>query len=214
MARRNRDHQADDRFWAALRHEIEIEQLVQQLREQERAQISPTDAKLRAYYRAHPDKFTEPERVRVSVILLRVHPSSPQSAWDAAQREGGQLVARLREGADFGELARLHSADTTTAAKGGDVGYVHKGMLSSVVDEALATMQPGDITPPLTVLEGVAIFKLDAREPARLGDYQHVKTRVLELWQVAEEERSWKALMSKLRSETTVVIEEKHLTPG
>ncbi len=213
VAKRNEQQHADEQFWLAVRKQIEQEQLVGKLREQEQAKIAPTDEVLRNYYRNNPEKFTEPERVRVSLILLRVNPSSPRTAWEAARREAQQLLERLGKGADFAELARLHSSDAS-GAKGGDMGYVHKGVLSAEVEEALAGKQPGEVTAPLTVLEGVALFKLTDRQPARLAEYKDVRDRAAELWTSAERERAWRVLISDLRSATTVKIEEKYLTPG
>lgn len=213
VAKRNEQQHADERFWVAVRKQIEQKQLVGKLREQERAKIAPTDDRLRDYYRNNPEKFTEPERVRVSLILLRVSPSSPQTAWEAARREAQQLLERLEKGADFAELARLHSSDAS-AAQGGDMGYVHKGMLSADVEEALAGKQPGEVTAPLMVLEGVALFKLTDRQSARLAKYEDVRERAAALWTSEEQERTWQALIAGLRSATTVKIEEKYLTPG
>ena len=94
------------------------------------------------------------------------------------------------------------------------MGYVHKGMLSADVEEALAGKQPGEVTAPLMVLEGVALFKLTDRQSARLAKYEDVRERAVELWTSAEQERAWQALIADLRSATTVKIEEKYLTPG
>ncbi len=209
----NAQQHAGEAFWTALRKQIEREQLIEKLREQEHLKISPTDAQLREFYRANPDKFTEPERLRVSVILLQVNPSSPPSAWDAARHEAQQLLERLEKGADFAELARLHSSEAS-GPNGGDMGYLHKGMLSLEVEGALEETRPGEVTVPLTVLEGIALFKLTDRQPARLADFQAVRSRVSALWVSAEEQRTWQALIADLRSTTTVKIEEKYLTPG
>ena len=94
------------------------------------------------------------------------------------------------------------------------MGYVHKGLLSAGVEEALAGEQPGDVTAPLMVLEGIALFKLTDRQSARLASYEDVRERAAELWASAEQERAWHALIADLRSATTVKIEEKYLTPG
>lgn len=200
-------------FGDALRSELEQNQLVARLREQQRGKVSPKEAQLRQYYRDHPDKFTEPERARISVILLRVDPAAPQSAWQAAQREAEQLIGRLKHGADFGELARLHSADRSAAA-GGDMGYLHKGMLSESVESALAGLSPGEVAAPQTVLEGVALFKLHERRQAQLSEYAQVHARVRDLWVKEEEARAWKSLIGRLRSATTIKVEEKYLRPS
>lgn len=200
-------------FSAALRSELEQEQLATRLRQQVNAGVKPGAAAVREYYRVHPEKFTEPERVRVSVILLRVAPSAPQASWDAAQAEAEQIRGRLKAGADFAELARMHSADKSASA-GGDMGYVHKGMLGAAVEQPVARLSPGEFTEPLTVLEGVALFKLHERRQARLAEFGQVRERARDLLVKEEQERAWKALIDRLRTTTSIRIEEKYLTPG
>lgn len=211
---RHKDGAHDDKaFWAAMRRETETEQVVQKLRHQVRGEIEVTEAAVQAYYRANLDKFTEPESSRVSAILLKVAPSSGQETWNAAQEEGQRLHRQLRAGADFAEYARLHSGDSS-AAKGGELGYLHKGMLAPAVEEAIAKLKPGEITEPLTVLEGVALFKLHERKPAHLNDYAHVKERARELWLKEADERAWQSLMKRLRAATSIKLQEKYLTPS
>lgn len=211
---RHKDGAHDDKaFWAAMRRETEAEQVVQKLRHQVRSEIEVTDAAVQAFYRANLDKFTEPERSRVSAILLKVAPSSGQETWDAAQEEGRRLQRQLRGGADFAELARLHSGDAS-AAKGGELGYLHKGMLAQAVEEALAALKPGEVTEALTVLEGVALFKLHERKPAQLNEYARVKERARELWLKEADERAWRSLMQRLRAATSIKLQEKYLSPS
>ena len=56
--------------------------------------IEITDDQIQAYYDANPDKFTEPRRQRVSVILLKVDPSSGSEAWQAAMASPSSRAAR------------------------------------------------------------------------------------------------------------------------
>ena len=200
-------------FSAALRSELEQDQLASRLRQQVNAAVNPGEASVREYYRTHPEKFTEPERVRVSVILLRVAPSAPQASWDGAQAEAAQIHRRLKSGADFAELARLHSADKSASA-GGEMGYVHKGMLGAVVEQSVTKLSLGEVTEPLTVLEGVALFKLHERQQARLAEFGQVRARARELLVKEEQDRAWKALIARLRTTTSIRIEEKYLAPG
>ncbi|MFN0316306.1 MAG: peptidylprolyl isomerase [Burkholderiales bacterium] len=200
-------------FWNALRADLQQDQLSAKLKEQVRSKIKPQDAQLLQYYSEHPDKFTEPERVRLSVILLRVAPSAAQPVWDEAAREAQRIHKRILGGADFAEAARLHSGDASSA-RGGDMGYLHKGMLSEVVEQHLSKLVPGGVTEPITVLEGVALFKLHERKQPQLHAYEKVRARAKDLWLKEEEERVWKALVAKLRSSTPITVQEKYLVPG
>ena len=107
----------------------------------------------------------------------------------------------LREGADFQELARQHSKDSS-AANGGDMGYQHKGMLPEPAQVALDKLKPGEVSDAVLLLEGVAIFRLDERRAARLNQLDAVRARARDLWKRDKGEEAWTQLLAKLRSET------------
>lgn len=160
-----------------------------------------------AYWRAHPDKFTTPERLRLSVILLKVEPWAPDTAWNAAHEEALRLEARLREGASFSELARLHSADAS-AAHGGDLGYVHGGMLSREAQEVVDGMEPGEISAPVPILQGVALFHLAERIAPELNAFVQVDERARELLHRELRAQAWEGALERLRRDTPVTVNE------
>ncbi len=195
-----------------LRTFLENQSILIQLKK-ELAEVSdPDEATVRRYYEEHPDKFTSPEQLRVAVILLRVAPSSTKAVWEQAMEEGKRIRKQLDEGADFAELARLHSADDSAEA-GGDMGYLHRGMLAPQVQEALDKLKPGEITPPLRLLQGVAIFKLIDRKPPVLNPFTRVKARAAELYKRETREQRLKALVQRLWAKTPIVVNSRYYTP-
>ena len=77
----------------------------------------------------------------------------------AALDEANQLIAQLRQGAPFAAVARQFSA-ASTAANGGDTGWVTAGELDREVQAALADMRPGTLSAPIQVKDGVYIIDL------------------------------------------------------
>lgn len=185
--------------------------LLQQIEARYRKVAPPDQAQLQQYYRTHQDMFTEPARHRISVILLRVDPSSPKKAWDAAMEEGNKLVASLADGVDFAELARLHSADASSR-QGGDMGYLHAGMLSPAAEEAIAILQPGEVSAPIRLLEGVAILRLEERTLAQLRKFDEIITRARELWLREQRDLAWQRLQDRLWEETQISVHDEMLT--
>jgi parvulin-like peptidyl-prolyl isomerase len=201
-----------DRMTAAVTQQLESDSLLEQLERQVRQVRAPTEKDARAFYEANKALFVEPEQVKLSVILLTVDPSSPQAAWNAAHAEAKAIHARLLKGASFAELARLHSGDIS-ATRSGDMGYVHRGMLPDAVNTTVDTLQPGAFSAPVQLLEGVAILKLEDRKVSRQRAFADVRERAGDLWQRAEAEAAWKALIADLRRTTTVRIDESHYLP-
>ncbi|MFO1281107.1 MAG: peptidylprolyl isomerase [Burkholderiales bacterium] len=196
----------------ALEKRLKQESALEQLEKQVRAVPAPTDRQIEAYYSAHQDKFTEPEQVRLSVILLKVDPSSPKAAWEGAKNEGASIVKRIRSGAAFDKLAELHSQDAS-ASKGGAMGYVHQGMLPEPAQLAVDKLKAGEVADPVVLLEGVAIFRLEDRRPAKLNALSAVKERAAALWQREQSDLAWSALVAKIRSQASVTINESHYRP-
>ena len=200
---------------AALRAKFEEDGLIAALESDVRSIPSPEQATLEQFYEASPDLFTEPAQNRVRVILLGVAPSAEAPAWQAAREEAQRILERLMEGASFEELARLHSSDRS-ADDGGDMGYLHSGMLSPVAEEAIAQLEIGGFTEPIKVLEGMAIFQLAGRKPEELQEFAAVRERAEELWKRQRGEQQWSDLVAELRAATRVNVDTDYLAsvPG
>jgi parvulin-like peptidyl-prolyl isomerase len=117
-----------EKMLASVRPQLESESLLDRLGRLVKEVPAPKDDVARAFYEKNKTLFVEPEQVKLSLILLKVDPSSPQAVWDSAKEEAQRIHQRLKSGADFGELARLHSGDAS-ATKGGQMDYTHRGML-------------------------------------------------------------------------------------
>jgi len=194
-------------FFGAIEKRLREDELIAQLRGQLQQVAEPTEEQLREYYRDNLDKFTQPEQLRLSLILLAVDPAAPAQAWEAARLEAVQLVDEIASGSDFAELARLHSADMSAGA-GGDMGHVHVGRLSGDIQTAVLGMQPGQVSAPVTVLEGVAIFRLDERLPPTVSTYEVARDRAIDLWRRDAVATAWDSAMARLREQTSISINE------
>jgi parvulin-like peptidyl-prolyl isomerase len=201
-----------DKMLAAVVPQLERESLLEQLLRQVRDVAEPSEAVARTYHEQHPDLFIEPEQLKLSLILLRVDPSSPVAQWRSADDEGRQLHAKLVAGASFAELARLHSGDKS-APRGGQLETMHRGQLPEAVHKVIDPLAVGALSEPVRLLEGVAILRVDERKPSQQRGFEEVRTRAADLWQRAEGDARWQALLAGLRRATPVRIDESHYAP-
>jgi len=185
------------RLIPALKRIYEREELVKLLRADVEELEKPSSSSIFEYYDKNKDKFTAPERWHISLILLSVDPSSPANIWDDAFELGSNLAERIRDGESFEEFARIHSSDGS-ASNGGDMGYVHIGMLSKPAQEVLNIMKVGDISEPVMLLKGVAVFRLDGVEAPRLNKFEKVKQRAGNLLQRKRQAESWASLRKSI----------------
>ena len=195
-----------------LQKQLEIDSLLLLLQNKVQSVGQPDAAQLQIFYAANLDKFTEPERSRVSTILLKVDPSSTRAIWDKTQAEAAGMVKKLRAGANFAQQARQRSADDS-AANGGDMGYLHRGMLAEPAQVVVDKLKPDEISDAVTLLQGVAIFRLDERKAAIQNPLSKVEVRARELWRREQGDRAWQVLLTSLRKASPAIIDESSFLP-
>lgn len=189
----------------ALERELGDDDLLAQIEKIARQTPGPQPEQLRQVYDDHRDKFTEPEQVRLSIILLKMDPGLPKVEKEKILEQAKALHTRLVEGEDFAALAKEYSGDET-AAKGGDMGYIHRGMMGNMVYKEIEGLAPGAFTEPLMLMEGVAILRFDGRIEPQLKSLEESKERAVALWQKETAERQWRELKDSLRKAATVKI--------
>ena len=194
----------------ALKRELIEQQMLAKLEANIRDIPAPADEDVRGFYATNPALFTEPERAHVSVILLKVDPAATKLVRDSAREEGRKLRERIGTGADFAELAKLHSGDAS-AAKGGDLGYLHRGMLAESVHAQIDALTADEVSMSFDVLEGVAIIKLHKRTQPELRSFDAVSTRALELLKREQSDKAWKNFVAGLRSAAVVEMDPSWL---
>lgn len=186
----------------------ELAERTAKLKEQLRTQVVVSEADVKGFYAQHPDKFTAPEQVRLSVILLAVPPYAPKEDWQAAHDQAVALRKRIVEaGEAFGEVARSHSKHDS-ASKGGDLGFVHKGRLAPDVEGVVDQLGLGKVSEPVPLLQGVALFRVEERKSPYLNSFEDVADRARLLWVNERSQAAWQVLIDELRQTTPIAVAE------
>lgn len=119
--------------WVKQVREDVIVQAMRQLQVGKKLQVSPK--RVKAYFAEHMDDFASEAGTRVRTILL-----TP----DQGEAVADEVMAALKAGADFGELAKKYSSDSQ-AAEGGDWGYVNpQEAFAPIIAETLKGLKAGE----------------------------------------------------------------------
>lgn len=188
-----------------LKEQVARQSLYEQIEKSIREVPPPASTEVRAYYEQHPELFTEPEKLSLSVILLKVDPGAPGADLDKAHEEAKKIYLRLKNGADFAEMARQYSGDNS-AEKGGALGYVHGGMLPENLQGKIDKFQVGEVTDPVRTLEGVALYRVDDRVAPVLREFAEVEPRAQGLLKREQQDQAWKDTISRLRGSARIEI--------
>ena len=124
--------------------------------------VSVTDQEVDRYLADNRDKLETGLSYHARHILVAPVGDS-DAAWEGARIRAGMIHAELLGGADFGELARLHSKDASAKA-GGDLGTLKRGELAPEIETHILRLEVGEISSPYRSRLGYHLFRLEARD--------------------------------------------------
>jgi len=123
-----------------------------------------------SYYEQNKHRYGQPERRRAAHILL---------TGEDAGRRAEDLAAQVQSQPErFAELASEHSQDSGTASRGGDLGWLGRGMLVAPVEDAIFALQPGQVSGAVQSQYGWHVIRLLEREAERVRPLADVRTEI------------------------------------
>jgi peptidyl-prolyl cis-trans isomerase SurA len=168
----------DGVVFPAWRDELREQIVLTRLREREvddKIQVSDTEIDLYlAGLKTGPDNRAE---YQVSHILVRVPEQSTPERIELARQRAQKALDEARAGADFASLAASYS-DAPDALQGGALGWRSHDRLPELFSNALARLQPGEVSDPLRSPAGFHVLKLTARRGAAMEGAPVAQTRL------------------------------------
>ena len=162
-----------------------------------------------AYYTAHAKDFEQPEQVHLSEILVPTADNATDAQISAAQAKADGLVAKLKGGASFAEVAKANSGGPTASA-GGDLGDFKRGTLGDVLEKATFSLPVGQFTEPIRTRQGFVILKVDSHQTAGTPPLQQVEGQVQEAIYMSQLQPALRSYLTQAREDAYV----KPMLPG
>jgi len=156
--------------------------------------------KIEKYYAENLDKFRIKDQLKLRAIMLNAGASRSR---EAARRLAAEILAKLREGAPFEEMARVYSEDTYRA-QGGDRGWIERGDLRKELAEAAFNLKPGQ---PSEVIEVGDTFWILLVEDARANQVRtlpEVRDEIVQTLQAEEQARLNREWIQRLKAKSFV----------
>lgn len=149
-------------------------------------------------YETEKGRFRTPERRLTSHILLELAEDATVDEVGAAESRAAALVADLRGGADFAEVARETSDDFASAEEGGDLGWVNLGDMVEAFETALFALEEGVVSDPVRTSFGVHIILARQIDEERGKTFEEAREELAREYQEAEAERQFIGLQDQL----------------
>ena len=124
--------------------------------------VKVTNAEVEAYYKAHTDEFSQPRTAFLSYVALPRLTTAEDSA--AIRARADSVRQEIVGGAPFAEVATRESADSASAAKGGDLPEWTRGSMDPAFDSAAFSLPLKTVSKPVLSQFGYHLIEITSRK--------------------------------------------------
>ena len=168
-----------------------------------RSKVSITDEEIGDYYSAHREDYEGEEAVRIKQILIIVPKDCNAKEKRKLKADAKMIHNKLKEGEPFELLASKYSQGPA-AQVGGDLGFVEKGMMFPVVDQAAFKLGNGEISDVIESHIGFHFIKVTDRKGAGIKSLKSVREEIKDKIGRMKVEKKFYEWLEKLRNRSYI----------
>lgn len=188
--------------------------------------IQITRDDVQKYYQEHKADLDQPERVRLSEILIPVLPPSTDKDKDqkapaeptpeqvaVAQAKADEVIKKLQGGARFEDMVKAYSKGPT-AEQDGDLGYFKRGSLAKELEDKTFNLAPGKNTDVIRTKQGFVILKVTDHTEAGVPPLPKVEGKIQETIYYSRMQPALREYLEKLRENSYIDIKQGFVDTG
>jgi foldase protein PrsA len=148
-----------------------------------------TDAQISSYYNKNKQRFAQPERRDLLVVLTRT------------KAKADQAKAALDAGQKWATVAKKYSIDEASKAQGGKLPGVAKGQQEKSFDDAIFGAKKGVITGPVKTQFGYYVFEVSKVTPASQQSLAQTKETIRNLLKSQNQQKALNDFVTRFRKD-------------
>ncbi len=171
------------------------------------------------FYDEHKSEMEQPEQIRLSEILVSTENKNAGDSADelqrlqAAQAKAEDVLAQIRKGAGFEDIAKKNS-DGPSAAQGGDLGLFKRGTLAKELEDKTFAMKPGEVSDVIRTKQGFVILKVTEHHNAGVPPFSEVEPRIQDAVYMQRLQPALRAYLTRLREDAFIDIKQGYVDAG
>lgn len=166
--------------------------------------INISDEEILKYYEAHKTEFVGPEQVALREIVVNTQGKKPEELPDL-KKKAETALKRVKDGENFGEIAKRFS-DGSTKAEGGFLGVYKRGELSKELEDKVFTMKKNDLTEVLETKQGYLVLQVLEHYDEGVQSLAKVKDKITDKLYSERMEPAMREYLKTLREQSYVII--------
>lgn len=218
-----------DKFKKDIEDEIKLKKFVDSI-----AMVSVGESEAKKYYDSNLDKFKYPKRVRASHILISANPEQIAAKIKEENKDisDEDLTAKVNEKmnelkqkaealqvkvkkapSSFAKVAKENSQDTTSAIRGGDLGFFAKEEMVDTFANAAFSMAPNTISEVIQTPYGFHIIMVTDRNEAGVLSFEQSKKDIISYLESLDKVDILKNKIEALRKDAKIEYYDENYNP-
>ena len=169
----------------------------------------PADAEVQAAYEANQASWLVPRQYRLAQIYVALPEGGDQAAVTKAQGRIEAVKRKVDEKpGDFEVLAKAESDEKTSAAAGGEIGWLTEAQIQPDIREAAIKLAAGQVSTPIKRAQGWHIIKCLEIKESFTPSLADLKVSLVEKMREEKVKANSQAYLAQLLQENPVTINE------
>lgn len=156
------------------------------------------------YYEDHKKEFVRPEQVALREIEVSTEGKKDEELPEL-KKKAETALKRVKDGEDFGEIAKRFS-DSSTSKQGGFLGVYKRGELSKELEEIVFKMKKNELTDVMDTKQGYLVLQVLERYEAGEQPLSKVENEIMDHLYSERMEPAMRQYLKTLREQSYVVI--------
>jgi peptidyl-prolyl cis-trans isomerase SurA len=156
------------------------------------------------YYNEHKQEFVRPEQVALREIEVSTEGKKDEELAEL-KKKAETALKRVKDGEDFGEIAKRFS-DSSTAKQAGFLGVYKRGELSKELEDIVFKMKKNELTDVMDTKQGYLVLQVLERYEAGEQPLNKVENEIMDHLYSERMEPALRHYLKTLREQSYVVI--------
>ena len=147
---------------------------------------------------AHAEEYSTPEEIKLRMITIR---GSGEN--DSRRKMIEEIRQKIVEGAEFGDLARMYSEDSTQEAFG-DWGWIDRKKLNENLTKVAFALKPGQMSQVVELGGSYYLLLCEAKKQSSMKPLKELRGEIEKALLQTERQKQQQEWLAKLRKKAFI----------
>jgi peptidyl-prolyl cis-trans isomerase C len=210
VAQLSRSNMTPEEFRSEVKRGIKLEELVEM---KTAGSAAPTEEEAREFYDSNTERFSTPERIRASHVLLKVEETDSEIVREQKKAKIEEIHGKLVAGGDMTALA-MENSDCPSKNKGGDLGFFGRGQMVKPFEDAAYALDIGEISPVVETKFGYHVIEVTEKEESSVTSFEDAKDSIIDYLSNMKKQDEMNTYMTSLRDGAAIEYADSAFAPS